>query len=80
MGLWSVNKIFRCFDPRISNSYSVSAFNMAVQALISVESKLGLHKSIEFANIRFFLLVPLCDCKSAAPIPKLGASHMALTN
>ena len=31
----------------------------------------------EFANIRFILFVPLCDCSNAAPMPKFEASHIA---
>ena len=30
----------------------------------------------DFADTRFILFVPLCDCKSAAPIPKLEVSHI----
>ena len=33
-------------------------------------------KGLEFVDMRFFLFVPLCDCKSAAPIPKFDAAHM----
>ena len=44
---------------------------MALHSLISVE-KLNSDcvNSLEFAEIRFILLVPLCDCNNAAPMPK----------
>ena len=35
-------------------------------------------KSLEFADIRSVLFAPLFYCKSAAPIPKCEASHMAM--
>ena len=38
MGLWSVNKTVRCFDPRIKNSCSLIVYMMAVYCLISVKS------------------------------------------
>ena len=51
---------------------------MAVHSLISVENLNSVCvKSFEFAEIRFFLFLPLCDCRSAAPITKLEASHKA---
>ena len=31
----------------------------------------------EIADMRFFLFVPLCDCRSAAPISKMEALHIA---
>ena len=31
----------------------------------------------EFADLRFILFVPLCDCNTAAPMPKFEASHIA---
>ena len=31
----------------------------------------------EFADIRFILFVPLCDCSNAAPMPKFEASLVA---
>ena len=49
---------------------------LAVNSLVSVESSACV-KSLEITDIRFILLVPLCDCKSAAPFPKFETSHMA---
>ena len=34
-------------------------------------------KSLEFADNIFILFVSLCDCRSAAPISKLDALHIA---
>ena len=31
----------------------------------------------KFADMRFNLIVPLCDCSNAAPMPKFEASHIA---
>ena len=51
---------------------------MAVPSLISVESlSSACVKSLQFADIMFISLVPLWDCKSAVPTPKLKASHIA---
>ena len=79
MGLWSVNKTVGCFDPSNKKSFSVRMYNMAVHSLISVEC-LGSAcvNSLEIAEMRFILSVPLCECNNAAPIPKLKASHIAL--
>ena len=38
MGLWSVNKTARCFDPRIENSCSLIVHMMAVYCLMIVKS------------------------------------------
>ena len=60
------------------HSYSVSVYIIAVHFLISVESlSSDCVNSLEFAEIRFILFVPLCDCSNAAPMPKLEASQMA---
>ena len=51
---------------------------MAVHSLIRVESRSSAGvNSREFADIRFILFVPLCDCNNAAPMPKFEASHIA---
>ena len=53
-------------------------YNIAVPSLISVESlSSACVYSLEFAEIRFILFVPLCDCNNAAPMPKFEASHTA---
>ena len=76
IGLRSVNKTVGCFDPSIRTSYSVSVYIIAVHFLIRVESRNSASvNSREFADIRFFLFVPLCDCNNAAPMPKFEASH-----
>ena len=51
---------------------------MAVHSLIRVEnpSSACVNKR-EFADIRFILFVPLCDCSNAAPMPKFEASQIA---
>ena len=51
---------------------------IGVHSLMSVESRSSacVNKR-EFADIRFILIVPLCDCSNAAPIPKFEASHIA---
>ena len=73
-----MNRTVRCFDPRIKSSYSVSAYIMAGHSLIRAENlSSACVKSLQFADIRFTLFVPLFDCKSAATIPKLEGSHMA---
>ena len=78
IGLWSVKRIIGCFDPSIKNSYSVSVYIIAVHFLISVESlSPDCVNSLEFAEIKFILFVPPCDCSNAAPMPKLEASQMA---
>ena len=60
MGLRSVNKTNGCFDPSIKNSYSVSVYIMAVHSLIRVESlSSACMNSLELAEMRFFLFVPL---------------------
>ena len=52
---------------------------IAVHSLMRVESRSSacVNKR-EFADIRFILLVPLCDCSNVAPMPKFEASHIAL--
>ena len=51
---------------------------MAVCSLIRVENlNSACLKSLKFADQRFILLLLLGDCRSAAPIPKLGALHIA---
>ena len=48
------------FDPSIKNSNSVSVYIMAVHSLIRVESlSSACMNSLEFAEMRFFLFVPL---------------------
>ena len=65
-------------DPCIKNSYSVSVYIMAVHSLIRVESLSSASvNSLEFAEMRFFLFVPLWDCNNAASVLKIEASHMA---
>ena len=60
MGLWSVNKTVGCFDPRIRKSYSVNVCLMAPLSLMSVQFFVSACvKSLEFADIKFILLVPL---------------------
>ena len=50
---------------------------MAVHSLIRIQSLSSVCvKRIEFAEMRFILFVPLCDCNNAAPMPKLEASHI----
>ena len=51
---------------------------IAVHSLMRVESRSSacvIKK--EFADIKFILFVPLCDCSNAAPMPKLEASQIA---
>ena len=56
----------------------MTVYVIAVSYFISVESlSSACVKNLAFADIRFILIVPLCDCKSAAPIPKFEGSHMA---
>ena len=51
---------------------------MTVRSLIKVESlSLACVNSLEFAETRFILFVPFGDCKKAALMPKLEASHIA---
>ena len=51
---------------------------LAVLYPIIVESQSSAcEKSLEFAEIRFTLFVPLCDCNNAAPIPKIVVSIIA---
>ena len=71
-------KIVGCFDPRNKNSYSVNVYMMAVHSFMSVMSlSSACVKRLEFADIRFILLVPWCVCKRSTPIPKLEATHLA---
>ena len=51
---------------------------IAVHSPISVENLSSASvNSLEFAEIRFLLFVPQCDCNMAPPMPKLEASHIA---
>ena len=71
-------KTVGCFDPSIKNLYSVSVYIMAVHSFIRVESlSSACVNSLEFAETRFILFVPLWDCNNAVPMPKLEASHIA---
>ena len=73
-----MNRTVGCFDPRIKKSFSVSVYIMAGHPLISAENLSSTCvKSLQFADIRFILFVPVFDCKKAATIPKLEGSHMA---
>ena len=46
-------------------------YKIAVPSLISVESLSSAYvNSLEFAEIRLSLFVPLYDCNNAAPMPK----------
>ena len=54
-----LKKTVGCFKPKIKNSCSVSAYFMAVQTLVTVESlSSACLKSLEFTDKRFILLVP----------------------
>ena len=67
-----------CCDPSIRNSYTVSLYTIAVHSRIRVESRSSARvNKREFADIRFILFVPLCDCSNAAPMPKFEAYHIA---
>ena len=71
-----MNRNVGCFDPNTENSFSVSVYIMAVHSLKSVQSLSSTCVTkFEFADIRFILFVPLCDCKSTSPIPKFEASN-----
>ena len=60
IGLWSVNKTVGCLDPSKKNSCSVCVHIMAVHSLIRVESlSSACVNSLEFAELRFILFVPL---------------------
>ena len=51
---------------------------MAEHSLMRVESRsLACLNKREFADMKFILFDPLCDCKNAAPMPKFEASHLA---
>ena len=51
---------------------------LAVHSLISVESlSSACVNSLEFAETRFTLFLPQCNCSNAAPMPKFKASHIA---
>ena len=51
---------------------------IAMYSLIIVESlSSACVNNLEFAEIRFNLFVPMCDCNNAAPMPKFEASHIA---
>ena len=61
---------------RIKNSFSGEVYMMAFHSLMAVESLFSACvKSLEFADI--VLLVPWCDCKRTALLPKMEASHIA---
>ena len=73
-----MNRTVGCFDPSYKKSYSVRVYIIDVHSLIKAESlSSACVNSLEFAEIRFILFVPLCDCKNAASILKLEASHIA---
>ena len=77
ISLGSVNKTVGCFDPRIRNSYSLRVYIIAVHSHISVESlSSACVNSLELAEIKFTLFVPLWDCNNAAPMPNFESSHM----
>ena len=73
-----MNKTAGCFDPNIKNSFSVRAYIITVHSLIRVENRSSacVNKR-EFADMRFILIVPLCYCNNAAPMPKFEAWHIA---
>ena len=76
--LFPVNKTVGYFDSSKKNSFSVRVYIIAVRSLISVESpSSACLNSLEFAEIRIILFVPLCDCNNAALIPSFEASHIA---
>ena len=51
---------------------------IAVHSLIRVDSRSSACvNNRDFADIRFILFVPLCDCNNAAPMQKFEASHIA---
>ena len=51
---------------------------MAMHSLIRVESlSSACVNSLEFAELRIILFVPLLDCNNVAPMPKFEASYMA---
>ena len=51
---------------------------MAVHSLMRVDSySSACVNKREFADMRFILIVPLCDCKNAASMTKFEASHIA---
>ena len=53
-------------------------YTLILHSPISVESlKSACVNSLDFAEIRFVLFVPLCDCKNAAPMQKFEASRIA---
>ena len=55
-----MNKTVGCLDLSIKSSYSVSVYIIAVHSLISVESRSSACvSSLEFAEMRFILFVPL---------------------
>ena len=72
-----MNRTVGCFDQdRIS--CSVNVYIIAVHSLIGLENQSSAWtKRHQFSDIRFVLIIRLCDCRRAAPIPKLEASHMA---
>ena len=62
----------------MKNSYYLRVYIIALHSLIKVEIlSLACVSSLDFAEIRFILFVPLWYCKNAVPIPKFEASHMA---
>ena len=56
----------------------MSEYIRIVHSLICVESlSSDCVISLEFAEMRFILFVPMSYCNNAAPMPKFEASHMA---
>ena len=55
MGLWSVNKTFGCFIPRIKNSFSGNVYKMAVHSFTSVES-------LSYACVKILILLNHLIC------------------
>ena len=50
---------------------------IAVHYLMRVESRSSACvKKREFADMRFILFDPICDCNNAAPMQKFEASHI----
>ena len=55
-----MNKTVGCLDPTIKNLYFVSVYIIDVHSLIMVESlSSACVNSLEFAEMRFILFVPL---------------------
>ena len=55
-----INRIVRYFDPSMKKSYSVRVYIIAVHSLLKEEIlSLAFVISLDFAEIRFILFVPL---------------------